>query len=152
MHTGATCTLRVSVEKKLCLFIQNQRRRYIPKISMHFHCVVQVIQEKRSVVLPEPTLSERIGTVKASTTKVGDGNWNGIGRVAAGFACSEDPASGTLGRATTDTHTAVVMSASRRAPVKTWPWSISEAWASIQTPHLLHFRASHTHFVRRLCK
>ena len=35
-----------------------------------FLLVIQIIQDKRSVVLPEPTLSERIGTVKASTTKV----------------------------------------------------------------------------------
>eukprot|EP00903_Cladosiphon_okamuranus_P011990 g11259.t1 len=37
--------------------------------------VAEVIQDKRSVVLPEPTLSERIGTVKASTTKH---NYDGI--------------------------------------------------------------------------
>lgn len=33
----------------------------------------QIIGGKRSVVLPEPILSERIGTAKATTTKVGDG-------------------------------------------------------------------------------
>lgn len=30
----------------------------------------QIIKEKRAVVLPEPTLTERFGTMKASTTKV----------------------------------------------------------------------------------
>ncbi|CAM9209170.1 unnamed protein product [Scytosiphon promiscuus] len=29
-----------------------------------------MIEDKRSVVLPEPTLSERIGTAKSTTTKV----------------------------------------------------------------------------------
>ncbi|CAN0258010.1 unnamed protein product [Ectocarpus sp. 12 AP-2014] len=32
--------------------------------------VAEIIGGKRSVVLPEPTLSERIGTAKATTTKV----------------------------------------------------------------------------------